>query len=213
MTDPQTHRPPSGPPVSTPGRGAAAPELAGRVLPGSAPTPWCPRPAPAFRPGPWGLSRWYPDRSRILLRDEPLLFCCLEPSEGPLEALRSQQGLARCAGDLDDTPLPCLHQSSAPTPRPSPHLQQVLARGLFPTTRSPFPGSLCAGVSGVSAPHSPAHRGRGADRWKPWHHSQALPSSDPPAGARFQRAFLVLLLLRRSLGGDGGVVCRACVPR
>lgn len=54
MTDPQTRRPPSGPPVSTPGRGAAAPELASRVLPGSAPTPWCPRPAPAFRPGALG---------------------------------------------------------------------------------------------------------------------------------------------------------------
>lgn len=133
----QTCRPPSRSPVSTPGRGAAAPELAGRVLPGSAPTPWCPCPAPALRPGPWGLSRWYPDRSGTLLCDKPLLqylFPCLEPSEGALEALQSQQGLARCADNLDDTPLPCLRQSSAPTPRLSPHLQQVLARGLFPTT-------------------------------------------------------------------------------
>ena len=92
-----------------------------------------PHPTPPLRirlqTGPRGLSR-YPDRSRILLRDDPLLqylFPCPEPSEGPLEALQSQQGLARFADDLADTPLPCLRQSSALTPRPSLHLQQVLA--------------------------------------------------------------------------------------
>lgn len=126
----QTWRPLAGSPVSTPGRGAAAPGLVGRALQGSAATPWCPPPHTRLQTGPRGLSRWYPDRSRILLRDDRLLqylFPCPEPSGGPLEALQSQQGLARFADDLADTPLPCLHQSSAPTPRPSPHLQQVLA--------------------------------------------------------------------------------------
>lgn len=125
----QTCRAPAGTPVSTLGRGAAAPGLAGRVLQGSAATPWCPPPRIRLQTGPRGLSR-YPDRSRILLRDDPLLqylFPCPEPSEGPLEALQSQQGLARFADDLADTPLPCLRQSSALTPHPSLHLQQVLA--------------------------------------------------------------------------------------
>ena len=53
----QTCRPPAGTPLSSPGRGAAAPGLAGRALQGSAATPWFPPTPPlrsesAFRPGP-----------------------------------------------------------------------------------------------------------------------------------------------------------------
>lgn len=200
--------------LSAPGAEGRRSGAAGQRAPGLRCLALVPPPLTRLQTGPWGLSRWHPDRTRILLCDDLLLqslFPCLEPSEGPRKALHSQQGLARFVDNLADMPLPCLHQSSAPMLRPSLHLQQVLARVLSPTTRSPFPGSLCAGVSGVSAPHLPAH------------HSGGLIAGSPGATARNYPPLTLPSwspLPKDTLGSSPppvvpgrGAVCRACIPR
>lgn len=83
-------------------------------------------------PGPEGLSGWYPGRSRNLLGADPasVRSPAQNPLRGLLEALQSQQGLARCAETSITSPLPCLGRRSAPTPCLSPHLQR--GHGLGP---------------------------------------------------------------------------------
>ena len=177
----QTCRPPSRSPVSTPGRGAAAPELAGRVLPGSAPR-GAPAPLPLSDPGPGaspGGTQTGAGPCCVISRFCNICSPAWNPLRVPSKPSKASRGLPGARTTWMTRPCPAFARVQPPR-RASPRTcSRSWPGGSFPRPDHPSLG-LCA-LASLGCPRPTLLRAAvgGADRWKAWRHSQALPSSDP----------------------------------